>query len=210
MLAFILTFFTWVAVAPNGSRVFTQNAWQAAGGGFSNPDVVGERVMQAETELKKHIGVSWWLLFYLILLIPAIVIAVADRAFAHRPETLPDILRPVWPHRQLVVAALCALLLLFLDLPLLGRFGLESAAVAAADAAVPQPQPTTAKPEPTTADKAERDLRRDIEIARYGLVRTAWLKLAVLVQLIALAGVGLAWWLDRHPTAPDPRLEIYC
>src|SRR5437660_1535662 len=32
VLVFILTFFTWVAVAPNGTRIYTQNAWQAAGG----------------------------------------------------------------------------------------------------------------------------------------------------------------------------------
>jgi hypothetical protein len=206
VVAFLLTFFTWLAVAPNGTRIYTQNGWQAAFGNLT-PDFVGDRVMQAEAELKAHLGVNVWLVFYLILLIPSAAIAVADRVLARNPAIVPDVFRTIWPHRQTVVAGLCAALLLLLIVPLLTGFGLESAAVAAATAGGPT---APATPEPTTAEKAERDLRRDMKIACYGLERTVWLKLAVLAQVIAVVGIGMAWWLDRHPNAPDPRLEIYC
>jgi hypothetical protein len=205
-VAFVLAFFTWVAAAPNGNRIYTQNAWQAAGGGFST-DLAGEAVLAAETDLRANSAWSGWLMFYLILLIPSVVLAFADRVLARNPAVMPDILRPVWPHRQLIVAGLCAALLLLLIAPLIFGFGLESAVAATAEKTV-QPTPSTA--EPTTKEKAERDVRRDVAIARFGLRRTAWVWLAVTAHVLALAGAGLARWLDRHPDQPDPRMEIYC
>jgi hypothetical protein len=209
IVALVLTFFTWDAVAPNGSRIYTQNGWQAAGSGFTT-DTLGERVMQAENDLKANSDASAWLIFYLILLIPAAAIAIADRVLVDRAAVIPDVLRGVWPHRQAIVAGLCALLLLVLIAPLTLRFGLESAAIKTAEAAVPPPQPASGKPDPTTTEKAERDLKRDLVVARFGLERTIWLKLALTAQIIALIGAGLAIWLDKHPSASDPRLEIYC
>jgi hypothetical protein len=207
VVAFLLTFFTWVAVAPNGTRIYTQNAWQAAFGGTFTTDLVGDRVMQAEAELNAHRSSNVWLIFYLLLLIPTAALAVADRAFARNPASVPDIIRTVWPHRQTVVAGLCAALLIMLFLPLMTGFGLRSAAIAAA---TPQASAAPATPEPSTAEIAERDLRRDMKVACYGLRRTAWLDLALAAQMIAVIGAGMSIWLDRHPTAPDPRVEIYC
>jgi hypothetical protein len=209
IVALILSFFTWDAVAPNGNRIYTQIGWQAGFGGGFTTDLVGERVMKAETELNAHRGSNIWLIFYLLLLLVAVAVAVADRVLS-RQATVPDIISTVWPHREMILAGLCVALVIFLIAPLLGKFGLESSAAAAAEAAAPLPQPAAGQPEPTTAERAERDLRRDIDLAKYGLERSWWLRLTVLVQLIALVGVGTAWWLDRHPLAPDPRLEIYC
>jgi hypothetical protein len=209
LAALLLSFFTWAAVAPNGTRVYTQNAWQAASGSFS-ADPLGERVMQAEDDLKTHSGWSVGLLFFLILLIPTTAIAVADRVLARNPAAIPDVFRPIWPHRQMIIAGLCAALLLLLLLPLVFGFGLESAVQSSAEAAVAQPQPAVGKTEVSTTDKKERDLRRDVKVAGYGLTRTLWLDLAVLAMVLALVGAGLAIWLDRHPKAPDPRMEVYC
>ena len=30
ILVFLLSFFTWICVAPNGTRIYTQNGWQTA------------------------------------------------------------------------------------------------------------------------------------------------------------------------------------
>jgi hypothetical protein len=209
VVAFVLTCFTWVAVAPNGNRIYTQNAWHASWGTFAT-DSAGENVMKVETELNTNIRVSLWILFYWLLLIPTAIVAIADRVLSRNPAAVPDAFRMVWPHRQMIVAASCAALLLFLLLPMTFRFGLESAAMAAAETAVPIIQAAPGQPEPTTTAKTERDLRRDMKVASFGLTRTIWFDLAVLTQIIALAGIGTSWWLDRHPNAPDPRLEIYC
>jgi hypothetical protein len=206
VVVFVLTFFTWVAIAPNGNRIYTQNAWQAAGGGFST-DLGGEAVMVAETDLRANSHWNPWLMFFLILLIPTVPLAIADRVLARNPAMIPEVIRPAWPYRQLIIAGLCAVLLLFLIAPLTFGFGLESAVAEAAEKAVVLP-PSTA--EPTTKEKAERDVKRDLFIARFGLHRTGWLYLALAAQAIALAGAGLSRWLDRHPDAPDPRVEVYC
>lgn len=207
LLALVLTFFTWVAIAPNGYRIYTQNAWQAAGGAIGTPDLAGEAVMTSETMLKEEVRWSAWLMFYLILLLPTVALAVADRVLARNPVAIPDVVRPVWPYRQLIVAGLCAALLLLLVAPLIFGFGLESGVMSAADKAV---QPPAGAPEPSTKEKAEREVRRDVAVARFGLRRTGWLCLAVAAHAVALAGAGLARWLDRHPGVPDPRVEVYC
>ena len=205
IVAFLFTFFTWVAVAPNGTRVYTQNAWQVSWGTVTT-DVAGEQVMKAEAELKDHLHASFLLILYWVLLIPTAAIAISDRILARNPSAVPDVFRAIWPHRQAIIAGLCVVLLLLLVLPVLTGVGLQSAAIAAAAPAPLAPD----KPEPTTAEKAKRDLDHDIKIAGYGIERTMWLKLAILVQIVAVAGVGLSWWLDRHPNAPDPRIEVYC
>jgi hypothetical protein len=206
--AFVLTFFTWVAVAPNGNRVYTQNGWQAASGSFS-ADLAGESVMKSETPLKELSHWSPWLMFYVILLIPTMALAIADRVVTRQGMVVPDVMLPVWPHRQLALIVQCAVLLVLIVVPLFTGFGLEAAVSTAADKDHAL-QAVADKPEPTTKEKAERDVRRDVFIATFGLARTHWLELAVTAQLIALFGAGLARWLDNHPTLPDPRIEIYC
>ena len=49
-LAFVLTFFTWVAAAPNGNRIYTQSGWQAAYGGFT-VDPYGEEIFNRRDAL---------------------------------------------------------------------------------------------------------------------------------------------------------------
>jgi len=162
-----------VAVAPNGTRIYTQNTWQAAfGGTFTTPTSVGETLScKPRAELNAHRSSNVWLIFYLILLIPTAALAIADRGFARNSTSVPDIFQSVWPHRQTVVAGLCAALLFVLFLPLMTGFGLGSAAIAAA---TPQASAAPATPEPTTAEKAERDLRREHEVGMptAGLRRT--------------------------------------
>jgi hypothetical protein len=208
VVALVLSFFTWVAVAPNGNRIYTQNAWQAAGGGFST-DLAGEAVMDAEKDLKPHTHWNPWLMFFLILIIPTAALAIADRVLTRQGVMIPDLFLHVWPHRQIVVAGLCVALLLLLVAPIFFGFGLERAVAAKAEEMYPSSQPAGAK-EPTTKEKLEQDVKRDLTIARFGLHRTGWLCLAVTAQVVALFGAGLARWLDKHPNLPDPRVEVYC
>jgi hypothetical protein len=206
VVAFVLTLFTWVAVAPNGTRIYTQNAWQAASGALT-ADPVGDAVMNAEKDLQSATHWNPWLWFYLILLILSAAIAVADRVLASNPMVIPDVLRVIWPHRQLIVAALTAALFLLLLAPFVFGFGLETAV---AQVAATTSQPPAGQTPPTTKEKTDQDLRRDVAIARFGVHRTGWLYLAVMAQVVALVGAGLARWLDRHPHMPEPRIEVYC
>jgi hypothetical protein len=103
----------------------------------------------------------------------------------------------------MVLVALSAALLLLLVLALIAGFGLESAAAAAVEDAIP-------KADDTPSAQAKREMRRDVALAAYGLDHTTWLSLTVVAHLMALFGAGLTLWLDRHPERPDPRIECYC
>src|SRR5581483_5984928 len=93
VVALVLTFFTWVEAAPNGTVVYTETAWQAATGSFSTTDPVADAVLEGEQDfpVNKHWSVA--LLFYLILLVVAAVAAVADRVLARNQTAMPDVFR---------------------------------------------------------------------------------------------------------------------
>ena len=81
-LVFILTFFSWVGVYPGGVADATQNMWQAAFGGFSiEPDVkfvVDPFPKYADKNGEKSSEPNWdvLLIFYFVVLIPTLVIAL--------------------------------------------------------------------------------------------------------------------------------------
>lgn len=215
LIAFILSFFTWVAIAPNGTKVYSQNAWQAIGGSFT-ADATGEGVMNFETDLKAQEYWNLWLLFYIVLLIPTTILAIADRVLSHKSNSVPDLLSGVWPHRHLALIALCVILLLLLIAPLISGFGLQKMGVAAVDKQMEKLKEAKdkskegAKGDLSTKDKAEISLMRDTRIAALGLTRTGWFCLALLLHLLAIVGAGSSIWLDRHPDSPDIRFEAYC
>ena len=149
------------------------------------------------------------LLLYDFLLIVAVILAIAERVVPRLGGAVPDLIRPVWPHRQLILTILSGLLLVLLVLVLLLGFGLESAVARAADDEVPMPLGPDGG-SPTTPQVLERNLKRDVVIGSYALDRTFALTLVVLANAAALFGAGLTLWLDRHPGRPEPRLECYC
>jgi hypothetical protein len=209
LVAFVLTFFPWVGVYPNGTPVYTQSAWRAATGSLPPPDPIGDEVMQLEPALLKHKSVSLLLLFYLILLIPAVLLAVAERLIPLTGGTVPDVFRTVWTYRQTIQAWLSAVLFLLLVGAATFGIGLESAAAAAAEEAVPMP-PAAEGTTPSSREIQVRNVKRDVKLASYALDRTIWMTLAVIMHVVAVTGTALDQWLDRNPGRPAPRVECYC
>src|SRR5205823_6397774 len=134
-LVLVLTCFAWTGVYPGGVPSAWQNAWQATYGGWSfDPDVI-----------KKHVpfvpgsepGWHFLLIFYLLLLLPTLLVTVGCLALAFVPHSkLPPAVYPILPWRWGIVAALNLILLLFLALQLVLGFSLEDNYIAAADKAV--------------------------------------------------------------------------
>jgi hypothetical protein len=208
-LAFVLSFFTWLAAAPNGTVIYAQNGWQAMRGGFS-VDLLGDEVLAKERVLNESGGVSGWLLLYLVVLVITTIFVIGDLVLTLLDLTVPDVFKPLWPHRGVLAVGLTALLLIALAPPAFSAFGLESAAVAAAEKEVP---PLSTKPDgspPTTKELQLRDVRRDVAVASFAVRRTGWFHLVVLFQLTALVGAAMTLWLDRRGDRPEPRLECYC
>lgn len=209
LVVFVCSFFNWLAAAPNGTPVYAQNGWKAASGSFT-VDVVGDEVLGKEDALKKASGWNGWLVLFWIVFIPTLLLAVGGLVVDLLDLTVPDAMKGIWPHRGVLLFGLTALLVIALAAPLISGFGLESAALAAADQSVQPAQAGADAAAPTTKQTQLRDLKRDVEIARLGVRRTHWLCLTMWLQLIALVGAGLSFWLERRGDQAEPYAEFYC
>lgn len=207
-LAFLLTFFPWVASAPSGYTIFTQSPWGAAFGSFSEHIVGSEFVEKRTALLNKYSGWNLLLFLYLLALFVTTALALGDR-FVPKTVVIPDVVRPVWDKRRLVVNALCLALFLFLLIFGVVGFGLDRAAVKATEETV-APVVVPDGGTPTAKQLQTRELNLALELNSYGLRRTWWFRLAVLATLTAAIGVGLMYWLDRRGTKPEPWADFYC
>lgn len=208
VLAFLLTFFPWVTAAPGGFTVFTQSAWGAAFGSFSEAIIGNEWVEKRSDLLTKHSGWNMFMVLYLLALFLTTALALGDR-FVPKTVVIPDVVRPVWGQRRIVINIACLVLfLLLLMLGILG-FGLERAADAAAKeeaAPVIVAEGSVATPKQVQT----RDLNVGREFASYGLRRPWWFGIALLAQLTAATGIGLMQWLDSRGRKPEPWADFYC
>jgi hypothetical protein len=209
-LAFLLTFATWMAAAPNGTKVYTQSGWQAMAGSLDVANFVGDTVLGKEPALKSAGTMSGWLLVYLIFLVITALLAIGGLVIALMDLAVPDVFKTVWPHRNVLIAGLCALLLIALVAPMISGFGLESAAAAAAEKEVPPLGPKADNSAPGTKELQERELKRDVAVNSFAIHRTYWLCATLLLQITALVGAGMMLWLDHRGDQPEPRVEWYC
>jgi hypothetical protein len=227
-LIFIFSFFPWVGLSPGGVWLVSQSAWGAAFGGYSeNKDmrefkfpIDGKATafhMTTEKDIEKNKdlpedkrvkdnrpNVSLLLLFFVLLLIPALVVTAGSVVLSllHHVR-LPPQIQQLMPWRWAIVAGLNGLLFLFLAIQLVLNFSLENNLEEWFDSkSALQKKEGKNTPERLQA-KAERGLFVD------SLERTTWLKLSVVLQLLALLCALLVFWLDkRKDVKPPPRLQL--
>lgn len=210
VLLFFLTFFRWVGSYPAGIGVVTQSAWEVMSGGFSMnsaDDEVGRWKQAFET----HSRFNGWMLFYLLMLIPAVLLAALELVQEHVTFKVPDAIQWIWPKRLPVLTALTAGLFLVLVIMTLGGLGLERAAAAIAQAKIDRNSLFPGSADGTVlTDKQELTLKlkRGVEYAGYAIRRTGWLRLAEIVHAAAMVGFLLHLWLTRRGKRPAPRLEV--
>jgi hypothetical protein len=202
-LVLLLTFFPWVGAYPGGTGVYTQNAWQAMTGGFSTDPTGDAALGHREADLDKNAGFGGWMLLFILALVPALVLAVAELVLPHVRAPLPPAVRRVRDNRLSLLVLFTVLALVFLLLPMGFGFSLEKAAAEAVKAAQPAPAEGA-----TTAQRQEAEVKRGSQLASYALRRTAWLDLAFLALVVATAGAGLELWLTRRGDRPEPYVEV--
>jgi hypothetical protein len=162
MLIFVLLFSTWIDWPGNSEG--SQSGW---GTGFG-----------------KHFSVLG--LFYILLFLLTLVLALACLIVPRLQMALPPALQQLWPWRSAFVLGLVCLAYVFLVLEVLVGFGLESSTkseIAAVSANLGTP-------------------------VYYALHRTFWLRLAVLAHTLALVGAALDFWLILRKNRPLPRIDI--
>jgi hypothetical protein len=201
LLIFVFQMFPWVGLYPGGYEVGAQNAWGAAFGsnGLADNDLPKWGWPTDEGKL----GMSLVTLFYLIpcfFLVFAVTTACAVAGILR--EKLPQVLWPIYPWRWAIALGANVLLLLILLLQLAVGFELESRMASAAERMYP------AQARATTTEQKQVVVERGIfeEMVQ----RTFWLRLVVLLHLVAIAACGVTFWLTRRdPDRPTPWLAFH-
>ena len=205
---FFLMFFPWVGMYPNGTTVARQRGWQTFYGGYYVDEVWQKKVAQIGPDE----SLSWsnpLMFFYVLVLLLAVAVTVGATLIHLQlvPIRLPVVVEQYWRWRPLIVGGVILFGFLILALQLLINFSLESRAYARAEERYAD-EKKQAKEKGTQQDRDEIELREDVLISSMGLRRTFWLRLVVLLHLIAIGGVGLEYWMERRGTRPPPRLDV--
>jgi hypothetical protein len=203
-LLFFLTFFSWDGMFPAGYPAYTQNAWQCLFGKVSADDVAEDEFKQ-KADFDDRVHSNWWLVFFFLFLFPALVLAWAGPVVEVAKINLPEGIRRAWHFRSALLGALVLASLLFLLAQWASGFGLQRAVYDKIESAY-----ATQKAEANTPEKQQRYEMR-VAMAKGGsLVKTTpWLRLAVLVHLLAAAAVVAEVGLMlRAAHKPPPRAAV--
>jgi hypothetical protein len=202
LLIFILQFFDWDGLYLGGVPAVTGNAWYAAFGAYSVDGDLKSRVPFIEDEKHKP-GASVLTIFYLLLFFPALVVTVASVVITMVPIKLPPQVEKLLPWRWGIVAAVNLILFLFLGLQVLLGFSLDGRYREWVDKEVKR----EAKGNPTTPERKLAEAQRGVllEMSRH----TFWLRLVVLLHLVAIMCAVLMFWINQRGThRPLPKLEL--
>jgi hypothetical protein len=132
-------------------------------------------------------------LLYLSFFLLALLLALAGVILPRTPVQIPAAVRPVWPWRSAIAGGLALLAFLFLVLELAKGFGLETDIRGALTGTVRGVQ--------------EKEVVLEVPAADV-LHRTVWMRLAVLVHFVAVAGAVLEFWLLLRKTRQSPRVDL--
>lgn len=207
LLILILTPFPWAGAYPGGSTAYSQSYWGALTSSFSST-IPFEQELKQESAIRKVIGWDWWLLLpYLVVVLAATTLALADRLvtapdFAFRIGPMGTLRALVWPRRQMILAGLAVLALLLFGLHALRGFNLHNGVKAVAAAKLSEELAAV----DNSADRERVRAKISIEEAKFGLgMGTAWW-LVGLAHLVAAGATGLHLWLESRGQSPPPRL----
>ena len=143
--------------------------------------------------------------FYFLLLLIALLLVLAPLVVTHGTLKLPPIVQQYWSWRLAALGTSLAIAFVIVLAQNWIGFGVEKAVAGHVDTALESEHNAA-----TTPEKQEvYNIHRGMEIGRYGLQRTAWHRLAMLLQILALVGVCLEIWLERRGPRPLPRADFH-
>jgi hypothetical protein len=196
-------FFSWVGYYWGGHAVLSQGAYSIAFG-HSGP----EKAWQALSGIDTKMAEPTWspaMLLYIFLSFITMVLAVISAVATLRPDLtlqLPPAVRQLLPYRWAIVGGLCVLLFLLLSGTLVLGFPAEINAHKAVVEKVTQDKDNARTDE-------EEALRIGKEYNALGVQRTLVLRLVFILQLVAIAGAALAFWVEyRGAQRPLPQLAL--
>lgn len=209
LVIFVLMFFPWVGMYPGSVGVVTQTGWQAAFGSatvdtdwynYTTREKYWEKYYGTDVEPLRAPGVSVLLIFFALIMVPATVVAVVAEALAHRliPIDLSPELGPFLSMRPLFVGGLALVMLALLLLVSFVGFPLEQTVTKQVEASVKTAREAASTPSAEVKDNARWVIEQGIRQGGFNLDTRPWFVLVLILNVVAVAGAGLQFWLERR------------
>lgn len=198
LIIFLLTFFSWVGAFPNGLPVFKQNAWQAAFGSYSVD--FEELIQNKDGDNKLKTGVSLLTLFWLLIFLPLLALAVAVVLVPQLNLKVPPAIKQYWPWRMMILCAVSLFLIFLMILLDLMKFPIEDALTDVAKKQVT-----------VTKEKNEKAFvfQEATFISMQGLQRTNTFRLVFFLLIVTVVCALLDFWIEkRGANKPLPRADL--
>ncbi len=200
---FVLTFFSWNGMYPAGYSAYSQSAWGGLFAGFSQDEVAEDELKLAKT-FDEKLHTSWWLLPYLPFLILALIVAWAGPILAVSKVKLPGGIEKLWQYRPLLLGGLCVMTLMFLMAQWASGFGLQRAVRDKVESEYAEKKAAANTPEKMQRVEMTAALMQGAAMVR----TTPWLRLAVLLHLVAALAVLAEAGLMLRGNKPPPRVGV--
>jgi hypothetical protein len=220
-LVFVLFWFPWVGLYPDGIGVYTQGPVGSAWGGEASPDIkdwgtyvtkfssVDNKQTVSDFLLKKDAkepslgelkGNVFMGLFVFFLFWLAFLVVVAAAVWPLVQIRLPPAVEQLRPWRWALAAGLSLAALFFLVMQLIVGFSLEHTVTERAD--------TEVKKLFKSEGEQIQHLALAERVAAVNPQRTFALRLAFWLSLLATIAAALQFWLDYRGQRPLPQLEL--
>jgi hypothetical protein len=200
-LAFLLTFFSWNGLYPAGYPAYTQNAWQGVLASISR-DAVADDELKLGAELDDRVRTSWWLLPYLLFLLPTLALALAGPIIDVTKLKIPPAVEHLWRFLPVVLGVLTIGVLIFLLAQWATSLGLQRAINDKIEA-----DWADRKAQANTPDKMQRwEMNVAAQKGAFHVRTTPWLRLAVLAHLLAAIAIAAEAGLMLRGNKPAPRV----
>ena len=201
----VMTFLPWVELTSRGHPVYTQGAWRSITGRPTR-DIQLEDLMLKELpppSLYDRTAADWYIMLpYLFAVFAAVAVAWADRLESAAVEKR---MAGLWPFRHTVLASLAGAALLLLAIEATRGFGLERALNAAVSEKFAEQREKAGN---VAGEQKKIDFYESQELAKYGLERTTWLTLVMLLHAVVLLAMLARIGLARRGDKPPPRLVL--
>jgi hypothetical protein len=205
-LAFIMTLLPWDGLYPAGYPAFTQSPWHAAVASMSRDPVADDALRDGESKLgdvlDKKLHMNWFLFPHFLLLFPTLLLAIAGPIVDMAKIKLPPSIEQFWQYRPAILGVLTTLVLLFLLAQWASGFGLQRAVNEWVDADFEESKAAAVTPE-----KQQRwEMQVAMKKGAYHVKTTPWLRIALLMHLLATAAVVTEAGLMLRGKKSPPRL----
>lgn len=187
VVIFFLFFFTWVGMYAGSTAIYSQSGWQVLVGSTTSDSSIVEKasdIARGPIPRSLSVGFGWLTFLYLLTFLLAMVLALASSLMPLIREKLPPQVQQYKQWFWAITAGLALLTLCILLLQLTTGFKLENEIVS----------------------QAGSNLGGGI--AESMLQRTAALRWVLFLNVLAVIGAALQFWVERRGDKPLPRIDI--